>query len=502
MPEARRRRSISVVTKIFSVFLAITALDLALIYVLIGSGQIDVMSRNGLLIAENSALRIAQEMRTLGSGDRVAAANTEALVNKLRGEGLQGLKECSLHRGDDKMAAPLVPQVVKALRLYESERRLFIADLDRSDFLAKLFVTIPAAKGVTDSVLVCTVELSSLRESFARLMRLALVILIVTLIAQAGLAFFVYRVVISRVRGLESASQKLAAGDFSGDYRAPKRADEIDNLAETFYEMKAALADKTRVLEETLLRLEKANFDLEGDLILGEEVQRSILPDATAGKNIEWIVSYRPVGRVSGDFYDIFELPGGATGILQFDASGHGVPAALLTMMAKISFAEAVQKHLNPAHALAHVNDELSQHLQKTGNFLTAFYAIVYPDGRLIYCSAAHTQTLVLKKTGECALLDPTSLSVGFAPLGGGDFHNSETAFLPGDRLLVYTDGVTETRDHEGVAYGIERLEAVARAHASDPLKALHAAVEAAWLAAVPRSAIEDDVTLLSVLRV
>ncbi len=501
MSEARRR-SISVVTKIFSVFLAITALDLALIYVLIGSGQIDVISRNGLLIAENSALRLAQEMRAEAIGTRVMPENIERLVRKLRAEGVTGLKECSVHRGDEKMAAPLVPQVVKALRLYESERRLFIADLDRSEFSARLFVTIPVSKGVTDSVLVCTIELSSLRDSFARLMRLALVILIVTVIAQAGLALFVYRVIIRRVRALESASEKLAAGDFSGAYVSPKRADEIDNLAETFYEMKDALAEKTRVLEETLLRLEKANFDLEGDLILGEEVQRSILPEATTGKNIEWAVSYRPVGRVSGDFYDIFDLPGGATGILQFDASGHGVPAALLTMMAKISFAEAVQKHQNPAHALANVNDELSQHLQKTGNFLTAFYAIVYPDGRLVYCSAAHTQVIVLKKNGDCALLDPTSLSVGFAPLGGADFHNAETTFLPGDRLLLYTDGVTETRDGNGVAFGIERLEAVARAHREEPLKSMHASIEAAWLSAVPRSAIEDDVTLLSVLRV
>jgi sigma-B regulation protein RsbU (phosphoserine phosphatase) len=500
--QAGRRRKISIITKIFSVFLAITALDLSLIYILIGSGQIDQISRNGLLMAENSALRIAHEIRSSQNLANRPDVQTALLVQKLRGEGLPGLKTCSVSRGDAKMAAPLMPQVVKALRLYESERRLFIADLNRKDFLANIFIPIATAKGVADAVLTCTLELSSLRESFERLMRLALLILAVTLLAQAGLVLFVYRVIIRRVRSLESASQKLAAGDFSGEYKEVRRADEIDNLAETFYQMKGALAEKTRVLEETLLRLEKANFDLEGDLILGEEVQRSILPEAGTGKTIEWAATYRPVGRVSGDFYDVFDLPGGATGILQFDASGHGVPAALLTMMAKISFAEAVQKHATPALAMAHVNDELSLHLQKTGNFLTAFYAIVSTDKKLIYCNAAHTQVLLLRKNGACDLLDPTSLSVGFAPLGGADFHNGETTFSPGDRLLIYTDGVTETRDNQGIAFGLDRLEKLASEHAAKPLAEMHKAIEAAWQAAISLRAIEDDVTVLSIARI
>ncbi|AFM12997.1 PP2C family protein-serine/threonine phosphatase [Turneriella parva] len=500
--QAGRRRRISIVTKIFSVFLAITALDISLIYILIGSGQIDLISRNGLLMAENSALRIAHELRSPMMLANLKDVSAGPLVQKLRAEGLPGLKSCGINRGDEKLAAPLMPQVVKALRLYESERRLFIADLNRTDFTANLFVPVATGEGVADTVLTCSLELASLRESFQRLMHLALVILAVTLLAQAVLALFVYRVIIRRLRSLEGASQKLAAGDFSGEYKEVGRADEIDNLAETFYQMKDALADKTRVLEDTLLRLEKANFDLEGDLILGEEIQRSILPEAGTGKTIEWVATYRPVGRVSGDFYDVFELPGGATGILQFDASGHGVPAALLTMMAKISFAEAVQKHATPALAMAHVNDELSLHLQKTGNFLTAFYAVISQEGKLTYCNAAHTQVLLLKENGMCELLDPTSLSVGFAPLGGADFHNGEATFAPGDRLLIYTDGVTETRDSQGVAFGLERLAKLAGEHAAKPLIEMHKTIETEWQSAVSPKAIEDDVTLLSIARI
>jgi sigma-B regulation protein RsbU (phosphoserine phosphatase) len=283
--------------------------------------------------------------------------------------------------------------------------------------------------------LVCTLELSSLRESFERLMRLALLdSRRHACWRRRALSCFIYRVIIRRLyESLESASQKLAARRF---FRRIQRSQyaltKLIIWLETFYANERLRLPKRRsVLEETLLSLEKVNFDLEGDLILGEEVQRSILPELRTAENIEWAVTYRPVGRVSGDFYDVFELPAGATGILQFDASGHGVPAALLTMMAKISFAEAVRKYASPAQVVSHVNDELSSHLQKTGNFLTAFYGVIDMNGKLVYCNAAHTQAILLKANGASQLLDPTSLSIGFAPVGGSAFHSAEMQLAP-----------------------------------------------------------------------
>ncbi len=483
--------------------MAITALDLSLIYVFIGSGQIELISRNGLLMAENAALRIVSETRSPGFAATLTQQGTVKVTEKLRENSLPGLVSCEARRGDTVLESGSVQNshVLRAIMLYESERRLFVSDLNRNDFSAGLFVPVVGPKGVADTVLVCQLALQSLRESFARLMQLSLLILGVTLLAQAGLALFIYRVFIRRLRQLESATQKVATGDFSGEHKVALRFDEIDQLAQRFHEMRTALAEKTRVLEDTLFDLEKVNFNLEGDLILGEEVQRSILPEPSTGKTITWAVTYRPVGRVSGDFYDVHDLKSGATGILQFDASGHGVPAALLTMMAKISFVEAMQKYDSPAAVVAHVNDELSAHLQKTGNFLTVFYGIAYGDGRLVYCSAAHTQAIFWSAAGGVQLLDPTSLSVGFAPTGGSAFHNAEIRLNTGDRLVVYTDGVTETNDSAGLPFGVERLCELVQAHAHEPLAEMHRAVSEAWRSAVPRSAIEDDVTLMTIAK-
>lgn len=496
------RKKISIITKIFSVFFAITALDLSAIYIFTATGQIDQIGRNGLLIAENAALKLLQLLREVNSTDPMADPGFKKKFAIAADSGTASFKDCATIGPDGKPVGDtggrISPRALKALRLYETEGRLFFSDLALGDFSADVFV--PFRPGAQSGLYVftCSVPLESIRESFDRLLRLSLIILGVTLVMQAGLAWFIYFLFIRRLRALEKATVKIGQGDFSEDFKTGKRSDEIDHLAETFNTMRLALAEKTRVLEDTLLDLEKANFNLEGDLILGEEIQQSILPDKSAGKNLEWQVTYRPLTRVSGDLYDVYDLAGGATGILQFDASGHGVPAALLTMMAKTAFVEAIQKTVWPNQVIAFVNDELSQHLQKTGNFLTAFFAVVKPNGRMTYCNAAHTRIVVLRAGGKVELIDPTSLSIGFAPPGIGSFHAAEVDLHHGDRVIIHTDGLSETVTKSGKPFETEGLLALIEAHRRLDLKAMHAAIIEGWNAQVERVAIEDDVTVVS----
>ncbi|MFO1471594.1 MAG: SpoIIE family protein phosphatase [Turneriella sp.] len=496
------RRRISIITKIFSVFLAITALDISAIYVFVGTGQIDQLSRNGLLIAENAALRMVTAISRMSG-----AQGDDVRLLKLVAASAEGsevrLSDCRAIQSDGRVAGEPNGKVsgvaLKALRLYESEQRLFFTDMKANEFSAAVYVPFKTAGSAQVRVLTCNVALESIREAFERLLRLSLIILSVTLLMQAGLAWFIYFVFLRRLRVLEKSTDLIARGDFSGDWKPGSRFDEIDQLGHRFNEMRLALAEKTRVLEDTLVNLEKVNFDLEGDLILGQEIQRSILPPAVAGRHVRWCVTYRPLSKVSGDFYDVYDLADGATGILQFDASGHGVPAALLTMMAKISFVEAIQKVEQPNQVIAAVNDELASHLQMTGNFLTAFYAVIRPHGRMIYCNAAHTSILVLRRDKPGAeILDPTSLSVGFAPPGPGAFHNGEVLLRKGDRIIVYSDGLTETRDKTGKQFGVEGLLRLVEKYGKLELAEMHAAIAEAWSLAVERSGIDDDVTFIS----
>lgn len=497
------RKKISIVTKVFSVFLAITALDLSAIYIFTGTGQIDQIGRNGILLAENAAFRILQILPQEKSADPLSDNQFQKRFEAMSRAAALEFKNCAVVAPDGKVIGDangkISPGALRALKFHEAEGRLFYADLTLADFSADLYIPFRPGKDMSQRVFTCTLPLASIRESFERLMRISLIILILTLAMQAGLAWFIYVIFIRRLKKLEISSERMAQGDFSGEFTPGKRFDEIDHLGFTFNEMRLALAEKTRVLEDTLVDLEKANFNLEGDLILGEEIQQSTLPLRSAGRGIKWQVSYLPMSRVSGDYYDVFDLAGGATGILEFDASGHGVPAALLTMMAKISFVEAIQKSLSPNQVIAAVNDELSQHLQKTGNFLTAFYAVIRPNGKVVYCNAAHTRVLLVRTTGQVELLDPTSLSIGFAPPGGDSFHSAEVTLMPGDRLIIYTDGLTESRTKQGLAFETEGLVSVVEKIRKLDLAEMHKGLMAEWENRINRKSVEDDVTVVSV---
>jgi len=486
---------ISLVTKIFSVFFAITSIDLTLIYVFMGTTHIDEVGRNGLLVAENTALKI---IPILGAGVYSDPARDVEFTKKLAA---LELTNCSTVASDGRRlggAGELNARALKALKLNEADGRLFFADLSLSGYSADLFIPFKPSADVSYRVLACTVPLKSIRTSLMRILRISAIILVITLVLQFGLAYFIYFAFIKRIRRLERASRLMGEGDFSASYVVGARSDEIDELGNAFNEMRLALAQKTETLENTLVNLEKLNFHLEGDLITGEEIQRSILPETSSGR-IKWLAEFHPMSRVSGDLYDIYDLSGGATGILLFDASGHGVPAALLTMMAKVSFVEAIQKVVHPHRVVAAVNDELSPHLQKTGNFLTAFYGVARPDGRFIYCNAAHTQAIYLQKNQAPRLLDPTSLSIGFAPPGGDLFKPSEILVRPGDRLILYTDGVTESRTRSGGALDTEGLIALCEKFRDLEFDQMHNGIITAWKQEIDQTLVEDDVTILSI---
>lgn len=501
MAEKPRRR-ISVITKIFSVFFILTALDLSAIYIFLGTGQIDQMGKNGLLIAENAALRIKSSLYEIKQPASLTEKNLQKITsNIILDNGLKPEK-CRLIESDgsDKNDnGKISSSALKAIRLYESEQQLFYANLKNTDFMAEIYIPHKSSAEKLTTVVACNISLDSLRESFVRLLRLSALILGITLFTQIFFAWFIWSVFLKRLRSLELSTRKITEGDFSGALTPGKHNDEIDQLTGTFNEMRLALSEKTEAVEKTLLNLEKSNFILEGDLLLGEEIQQSILPEKNTGKNINWEVSFRPLGKVSGDFYDIFEFSD-ATGFLQFDASGHGVPAALLTMMAKISFVTAIQKYREPREVMFAVNCELSSHLQKTGNFITAFYGIIYHDGRFVWCNAAHTQAVLTGKNEQSAvLLSPTCMSIGFSPTETNSFEQVTSKLNSGDRLILFTDGFTESLTHNGKQFGHEQVIIFAEQNKHTGLKQMHENLFNLWQQNVPVKSVEDDVTLLSI---
>ena len=233
----------------------------------------------------------------------------------------------------------------------------------------------------------------------------------------------------------------------------------ISSLAE-----QAALAIKNS--DAMNLRLEKSRID--SDLHLASEVQELFLTQQfPAYKGIELDAQYLPSAQVSGDFYDFYKLSSTKFGVCIADVSGKGVPASLLMAICQTNLRHFVHKSSLPSVILKNLNQQLEQRIRQD-MFITLFFAIVDTKNKKItYSRAGHEPGLILKaKTDDMEgsrveELHGGGMAVGMVPCEIFDemIEDHETNFENGDYLILYTDGVTEATNDEGLEFGIKNLE-------------------------------------------
>jgi serine phosphatase RsbU (regulator of sigma subunit) len=216
----------------------------------------------------------------------------------------------------------------------------------------------------------------------------------------------------------------------------------------------------------SLLRLKKMhdllfekNKLIENELEAAKKVQQFIIPE-----NFDFIdypkVSgfYKPMEDIGGDFYDCYNLPRGKKGFLIADVTGHGIPAALVVTMAKMIFNIYASQFLSTKELFTLVNNEVHD-LLLTGQYLTSFYAI-YDDNKKIlrFSNAGHVLPLLYKKkSGKIFEID-TDKGFFIGIMKDCEYDQKAVKIEEGDRLFLYTDGLTELKNSEKEEYGIERL--------------------------------------------
>lgn len=204
--------------------------------------------------------------------------------------------------------------------------------------------------------------------------------------------------------------------------------------------------------------------------------QQSLMPQAEARVDtIEFAHEYQAAleeAIIGGDFYDWFPLGAHRTGIVMADVSGKGLKAAVQTAMLKYTLRGfALETPDAPGQVLGRVNDVLCSPMSSHDGFVTLFYGILNTEtGELVYANAGHEPALLREAaTGIVRPLPPCD-GIALGALGGMPYEECRDALLPGDLLLLYTDGLTEARAADGSFLGIEGLTALM------PLEAVTAA--------------------------
>ncbi|MBX9736961.1 MAG: PP2C family protein-serine/threonine phosphatase [Phycisphaerales bacterium] len=201
-------------------------------------------------------------------------------------------------------------------------------------------------------------------------------------------------------------------------------------------------------------KLAESNEALDREMRTVAEIQRSLLPTSLPTlPGLEFAAHYQTSKNAGGDYYDFFDLEGGRVGMLIADVSGHGTPAAvLMAIMHAIAHVTPTDRH-DPAKFVTSLNQELSRRYTLSSGsgsmFVTAFYAVYDPKSRMMtYCSAGHNPPRL--RVGFVGDHGPV-LSIDGArglPLGvvdDAEYESAEIRIDPGDALVLYTDGITET---------------------------------------------------------
>ena len=247
-------------------------------------------------------------------------------------------------------------------------------------------------------------------------------------------------------------------------------------------------------------RIERERFEQE--LLVARRIQQASLPREVP--QLEgWEISplYRPAREVGGDFYDFHLLSEGRVGLVVGDATGKGVPAALV-MSTTCGMLQAVSEasdssSSSPGEVLKRVNEALTVRIPPN-MFVTCFYAILDPkSASLSYANAGHDLPY-LHHSGDCEELRARGMPLGLMP--GMGYEEEEIELDVGEGVFFYSDGLVEAHDPEGEMFGFPRLRALIAEHAEESsledflMEELYSFVGEGWEQ-------EDDITLLTLRR-
>ena len=285
----------------------------------------------------------------------------------------------------------------------------------------------------------------------------------------------------SETVGVLYMDSRISAADLAGGNR---------ELLQTLAIEASIVLENARLLEE-----ERAKHQMEEELHLARTIQQSLLPGSLPSDG--WIsaagssVASREVG---GDYYDVTKVTAECWAVVVADVSGKGVSSALLASLLQGALITATDHPEAMVSRVERLNRFL---LSRTGGekYATLLYGLLSSDGSLHYVNAAHCPPLVVRPDGSMHELETTGMPVGLVETA--EFPSAEYHLAPGDKLVIYSDGVTEAQDIASNFFGKKRLREVLAANAAGRCGELHDAIQEAVASFAEGAPQSDDITVV-----
>ena len=249
---------------------------------------------------------------------------------------------------------------------------------------------------------------------------------------------------------------------------------------------------------QRLLATEREHVAVSRELEVAQAIQRSILPrDLPVMADLSVAARYMPMTAIGGDFYDFDTERADRLGFIVADVTGHGVPAALVASMVKIAFVAEAGRLDDPGQVLANINRRLCGTFE--GAYVTACCGFIdAPNRTFRYASAGHPAPLLRRRDGHVEQLQERGLLLAFD--ANARYAAAEVLLQPGDRLICFSDGLTEACNARGEFLGDARLERLVRTSAAvTPEQFVGELVDELRVWVGSTTSLQDDVTLVVV---
>ena len=407
----------------------------------------------------------------------------------------------------------------------DNRRELLVRDDYRYD------VVIPIATPAKDYILIlCHDALEVKHELLAFILRIAGLVVIISIFVTAGAWLAINPLIVTPILNLrrdlinvgEAIRKDRKAPRFKADNenRRDELGDVIGAFRRMFDQIQEAI-DKRKgaenSLQQSLEQVEAYSQALNNELEKGRHYQRDFLPKRLPQlSNWEIAAAFFPARQVSGDFYDVFELPDNLVGLVIGDVADKGVGAALYMALlrslirifsghyqfiSETKYSDIVSDFSNQADILRAV-DRTNIYLLQThgdeGMFASLFFGVLNPsNGRLAYVNAGHEPLFVLETDGNLKRLNHTGPGVGL--LQDYRYRSQEITIKPGGTLVGYTDGVSEARSPFDEFYSRRRLQRLLEMYPSESAENTVEKIRAELFNFIGDSQLMDDITIIAV---